>query len=167
MTTESIWKTHGYINEYIRFADQKAGALIGVSSAVLGAMVWADLPGKFKPPAGLFYQLLIAIAFIALFISFVLAWWAIYPGLLSLKSSAPETPDKPSPIFFEEIQGQTVESYVERTSLLSEEEWGNAAAKHCWQLSKVAHDKYYWIRLSARFWLVGTVLACIMILANR
>jgi hypothetical protein len=167
MTTESIWKTHSYINEYIRFADQKAGALIGVGSAVIGAMVWADLPGKLKPPSSLLNQLLIALAFILLFVSFAYAWGAIYPRLFSLKSTAPETPDEPSPIFFEEIQAQSMGLYIEKATQMSEEAWGKAAAKHCWQLSKVANKKYSCIVLSARLWLVGTLLACIMVLVNR
>jgi hypothetical protein len=41
---EFVWRTHGYINDYIRLADAKAGALFAIFGALIGVLVhqWAE-----------------------------------------------------------------------------------------------------------------------------
>jgi hypothetical protein len=42
-TLEFAWKIHGYANEYIRFADGKAGAVMAWSAAMIGALFTAKI----------------------------------------------------------------------------------------------------------------------------
>lgn len=37
-----LWKTHSYLNDYIRFADTKATVVLAMSTALIGAMVGRD-----------------------------------------------------------------------------------------------------------------------------
>jgi hypothetical protein len=41
LTTETLWRTYGAINEWIRFADAKAGAILTVNGVLGGALVTA------------------------------------------------------------------------------------------------------------------------------
>ena len=37
-----LWKTHSYMNDYIRFADTKAAVVIALSTALLGGLIAAE-----------------------------------------------------------------------------------------------------------------------------
>ena len=37
-----LWKTHSYMNDYIRFADTKAAIVIALSTALLGGLITAE-----------------------------------------------------------------------------------------------------------------------------
>lgn len=160
-----MWNTHSYINEYIRFADQKASMLIGVNSAVIGAMVWSELQ-KIQP--GLTFNFVtLLVTLLLLVVSFSLAWFAMYPRLLPLNKSKSEASSL-SPIFFEDIRLRKKDNYTNHVFGLSEIEWMHAIAQHCWELSdKVAHRKFFWIGISARLWLVASIMALILIVANH
>ena len=42
-TSDFLWEVHRYTNEYIRFADTKAGFIAGVSAALVGSLVASSL----------------------------------------------------------------------------------------------------------------------------
>ncbi len=166
-TIESNWNVHCYINEYIRFADQKASALVGVSTAVIGAMVWADLPKTLKANPFTLNGTFIAISFVVLFIAFGVACWAMYPRLVSLRSNKPKIESTNlSPIYFGHIQKRKIENYVIEVTALTDHDWIIAVAEHNWQLSNIAQFKYHYVGISARLWVLGSALALIMVFAN-
>jgi hypothetical protein len=163
---ESLWNVHNYINEYVRFADQKASALIGVNSAVVGAMVWAELH-KIKPAITANFIVML-ITFCLLIVSFTCAWWAIHPRLFpKFISNSKSNAASQSPIFFEHVRLRKRDEYTTYVCGMSEDAWANEIARHCWDLSEyVAHRKYYWIGVSARLWLYGTAIAMSLIVVN-
>jgi len=167
LKNESLWSVHSYINEYIRFADQKASALIGVNSAVIGGIVWADLH-KDKPAMTANF-IFVLITFFLLLASFTCDWWAIHPRLLpKLKRDLKPELSTLSPIFFEHVRLRKQDEYIHHVCKMSDDAWAIAVAQHCWELSEyIAHRKYYWIGVSARLWLCGTAIAAILVVGNQ
>src|SRR5438270_11216146 len=48
--TEFLWKVHSYINDYVKFADAKAGVVIVFDSGILGALYSAGFTRLFTSP---------------------------------------------------------------------------------------------------------------------
>jgi hypothetical protein len=64
--TDFIWKVHSYTNEYIRFADAKAGAVIAWCSALTAALFAAKAHYKFRGSSIDFFGFLALVAFLSL-----------------------------------------------------------------------------------------------------
>lgn len=83
---EFLWKVHGYTNDYIRFADTKAGLIAGTVLAVIGAIVAAHpFDSISETPIGQqHYRVWFAAAAVGILVtSFVSAILAIRPRLKS------------------------------------------------------------------------------------
>jgi len=141
--TELSERTLDHLNEYIKFADQKASILLSGQLAFLGLFAnllmqnWSGTPGHFKVLA----LLTVACALIAA----VLAGWVIYPQTSN---------DGKNLLFWETIVDKSEDEYNEKIHSLSDTDVLNELIEENHQLAEVASSKY--IRL--KYSLIATAL---------
>ncbi len=156
------WKTHEYINNYIRFADTKAALIIAWSSAILGTLYVgrlheAVMQSHFTFKGISWATTLATLAFPLLGVSFLAAAWSIIPRLPTKQLSGL--------VFWESI-------LVHASGDLYANELGrndtNQLTRHlCLQIhtvAAVARKKYLCITLSMWIALSGTILGILSIL---
>src|SRR4051794_35473694 len=74
-----IWKTHDYTNNYIRFADTKAGLIVVIISGLLAgllnakAYLWMS-PERFNPSGALFKETVLGGLALATFLALVVGF---------------------------------------------------------------------------------------------
>jgi hypothetical protein len=160
------WHVHGYTNEYVRFADTKAAAVLAISAGLIGGL-FAAKAHRFFMDANLVWHgaelresLLCggAVASFALLTAAILmAVWAIRPRLWNRQV--------PGYIFWESVLAHgSPEKY--RTSLLQASQPVLAAhvAEHVHALAKICHHKYLWANLSIWAAVAGGVIGGILAL---
>jgi hypothetical protein len=156
------WKTHEYINNYIRFADTKAAFVIAWSSAILGTLYVgrlheAALQSHFTLKDISWVTTLATLAFPILGTSFLIAAWSIIPRLSTRQLSGL--------IFWESIlihaNGELYANALGRND-------NNQLARHlCVQIhtvAAVARKKYFCVAVSMWMAFFGTGLGILAIL---
>jgi hypothetical protein len=156
------WKTHEYINNYVRFADQKAVFVVAWCSAIIGALYATHLHGavfhSHLSVMDISWSTTCAGAALTLMgVSFLSAAWAVIPRL--------PTKQRAGLVFWESI-------LVHPNGELFANDLGqcdqNALARHlCVQvhtLAEVARKKYRWLTLSMWLAFVGTTFGTLAIL---
>ncbi len=138
---EYLWKAHSYTNDYIRFADAKAGFCVGIASAILWALFAAkchDLfitfaPLQWTPLAWLSFG-----SFLSLVSSIVFAIIAVRPRLW--------THSPKGFIFWQSVvEYDGPDDFTEAFKALGPEDLGVHLAHHLYSLAKVAASKYTWV----------------------
>jgi hypothetical protein len=141
-----VWRTHAYINDYIRLADAKAGALFAVFGALVGVLVrqWAE--GNES-----------------------LTWWRMALFAAALASNAvvliaallvvtPRTKKgEQGYVFWEHIRARSAAQYIEAVRELDDEGLYRAVASHTYEIAGVAYRKYRILKLA--FWVSFPALA--------
>lgn len=155
-----LWKIHGYTNDYIRFADTKAGFAAGAVSVVMGALV-ASHPFDSvwgTPFTHLNYRVWFsALAMVILVFSFICALLAIKPRL---KSTMPK-----GLIFWASvIEHGSDRAYAGECKKLSTEDMELNVSRHVYTLATISTRKYFWTNLSILTGSVGGLLAASVIL---
>lgn len=158
-----LWKIHGYTNDYIRFADTKAGFAAGVVLAVMGALVAShtfDSLGRI-PFAQLHYRVWLGVLGLATLISsFIFAVLAIKPRLKS------ET--HKGFIFWESVREYGSDfSYAGACKKLSTDEMEFNVSRHIFALAGIAKRKYFWTNLSILTGSVGGLIAGAVVLMGH
>jgi len=147
--SESLWRGLQSLNEWIKFADAKAGAVLASDGVLIAvATQWSDEPGP----------LLLAALGLAV-LSGLLAIWAVVPRLSLVKPS--------SPFYFDHIvrECRTSEAYREWILPIAHDPAAleTSLADHIWAMSRVAKVKYKWVRLAT--WFLGLASCVIIIVA--
>ncbi|BCM90134.1 hypothetical protein IAD21_01985 [Abditibacteriota bacterium] len=156
--TEHLWKTYEAINEWIRFADAKAGALLTINGVLIGAAISKiDNKQKFHPDQ-LFYWIALVLAVVCgayLVASAKDSLLCIKPILKDKPGAFP--PPKPSTIYFEHIaQNPTLNDFhkavlaVKGDKLAFEE-----IAAQVYAVSEVARQKHLHISSSVESLKIG------------
>jgi Family of unknown function (DUF5706) len=150
-----LWKVHGYTNDYIKFADTKAGFAAGVAVAVMGALaashpfdsIWGT------PFTRLPYRVWFsAVALAILAFSFISALIAIRPRL---KSHVPK-----GFIFWESVVAHESDIiFAGECKKLSADEMELNVSRHIYALAAICTRKYFWTNLSIWAGAVGGLLA--------
>lgn len=156
------WKTHEYINNYIRFADTKAAFVIAWTSAIFGTFYVGHLheaviQSHFTLKNISWTITLASLALPLLSASFLAAAWSIIPRLPTRQLSGL--------VFWESIlvhaSGDLYANALGRNDT-------NQLTRHlCVQIhtvAAVARKKYRWITLSMWMAFTGTVLGILSIL---
>jgi hypothetical protein len=156
------WKTHEYINNYIRFADTKAAFVVAWSSAIIGTLYVGHLheavmQSRFTLNDISFTTTLAALALPLLSASFLGAAWSIIPRL--------PTKQRSGLVFWESIlvhaSGDLYANALGRND-------GNQLARHlCVQIhtiAAVARKKYFCVTVSMWLAFFGTILGILAIL---
>ena len=154
--TENLWKTYEAINQFIRFADTKATAILAVNGVIAGfyfsnigtiQTILEQKPIAFMP---------LAVAMASVVISVVFSAYCIIPRLKMNKSNCL--------IFFYDIAKNypTASDYEKAIKEeISDEKIDKYLADQIWANSKIAVKKYNAVDLSIVFFVV-TVIASIV-----
>jgi hypothetical protein len=164
---EFLWKVHAYINEYIRFADIKAGFCLGIASALIGTLFKSGshelfIRAAMSQGAGIWSAPAIlssgAFAFLAASIGAAIA--VVLPRLWinSLKGF----------VFWRAIsEFDTAQGFAYQFASQSEDELNLHLALHLYSLAKICRRKYIWVSVAILTALAGGVLAVVVLLLKR
>lgn len=156
---ETMWKNYNTINEWIRFSDTKAGAIIA-ANGVIATIVFsklAEAKGFFESTT--IFLILLIIGILASFFSIILSLVCLTPTLKIGKT-------KSSLIFFANIAEKFTSSndYEKATlnALKNDEQAFSQISQQVWANSKVAWKKYkivtwatYFLELTILIGIIG------------
>jgi len=156
------WNVHEYINEYIRFADAKAGAVIAFASALIAALYAAGLHKQVltKPlsESGWFGVLAVA-AFLLLGTGVLLAGYAIRPRLINRQSQGF--------VFWGSILGYGTSTDLWRAfQNQAEEHLTEHLVHHLHTLAHVCDRKYFWVGVSMWCTFVGGLVGTLVLIVR-
>jgi len=135
--TDFSTQTLSHLNEYIKFADQKASVLLTGQLAFLGLFVnflnknWAGAGIEFKIPA--------AVTIAATLLAGVFAGWVIYPQT---------RPSGEAFLFWENINAKSLNDYESEVKDLDEDAMLRELIEENHLLAKVASNKYWRLKIS-------------------
>lgn len=144
--TDFSTQTLSHLNEYIKFADQKASILLTGQLAFLGLFV--NLLNQIWPGPGIEFRILSALTIGATLVSGVFAGWVIYPQT---------DPSGENLLFWENIKSKSRDDYESKIKNLDEESTLEELIEENHLLAEVASNKYWRLKL-ALISTAGTVL---------
>lgn len=154
MKRDFAWHTHEYINEYIRFADGKAGFVFTWASAFMGGLYSTGFHSGINCSAIGALRLL---GILLLLVGIVCGFLAIIPNLTRTKSSGF--------VFWQRILAHgSAEKYAIQFKASDIESLETELATHLYELSSVAEKKYRRIAMSIWCTLAGSLLSTVLVL---
>jgi hypothetical protein len=171
--TEFAWKVHAYTNEYIRFADTKAGAVIAWCGGLMGVLFAANAHHHFMKAgwAGTWaatdcwvtsLAAASVLAFILLTLGAVAAFWCVKPRLWSTERS--RTHDRGF-IYWEAVRAYgDASAFTEALGLQDTIALTQRTSEHVFVLGGIAKTKFLWV--DRAIWLAfgGSLFAAIVAL---
>jgi hypothetical protein len=157
---EFLWKVHEYTNEYIRFADAKAGAVAVFCGALLGVLYSNELHKPlFTAPLGA-WQLRDAVAAAA----FVLLALGALAAAFSIRPRLPN-PQPKGFIFWESVRAHPDGvSFANAAASESMDALGRHLAVHLHTIAGIASTKYWWGQVSILVTIAGAFCAAAALL---
>lgn len=138
---------HEYVNEYIRFADTKAGFIFGLISASVGFLYSKAVMDTWTKSCIFNWTFSDYIAFVGsmtLFVAGFASFWVVKPRLRPRKNGGL--------IFWETVASRVdANGYVGEVTSLTGGNMISEIVDHTYQLSKVAQFKYRWLNISILF----------------
>jgi hypothetical protein len=157
---EFLWKTHSYINEYIRFSDTKAGFVITLSGALLGALFSTkahELFIKSEVSRWSWLSWCSCASFLTSAMAVLLGIVAIRPRLWSHTDHAF--------IYWGGIAKHTsMEAFTREYKQLPDDCLLEHLVHHVFELSTVCARKYFWVSASILAGGLGGLLAAVVVL---
>jgi hypothetical protein len=166
---------HSYTNEYIRFADTKAAAVIAWCATMIGVLYSTKahlrfMDSAYKPTDVVcspdFVRYVSMIAFMLLAAAIVLAFWCLKPRLWSVRG---EKVHPPRFIYWEQVLAHQ-DSEKGFKDAFGEQSYSSLAdhcASHLQVLAGIAKVKYKWVNWSIRVGAIGTALGGIALLFSK
>jgi hypothetical protein len=164
------WKVHEYTTEHIRFADQKAGAVIAWSGGLIGVMLAAKAHHRFMragdsfpaDPGVVALAIFSLLAFLALGTAASCAFWCVKPRLWSREDGRTHSAGV---IYWEQVRvypdpGRFAAALTAQTSPART----GHLAEHIYVLAGIVRRKYAWVDRSIWVAFVGSALAAIVTL---
>jgi len=162
-TSDFLWEVHRYTNEYIRFADTKAGFIAGVSAALVGSLVASSLfDSCFRSSLCQWSKLQWAgiIGLLMLSVSLALSIAAIRPRLWNSTSVGF--------IFWGSIAGHgSAREFTKEVERLTAKGMNTAISDHLFVLAGIAKRKYAYVDYALYVGAAGGVLTCIVIFVQH
>ena len=159
-TAEFTWKTHDYVNAYIRFADTKAGVVIVFCSGLMAALYAAKVHIAILNTAPGVWG---SIQVIGCFAWVVLVFAAVCAALVVLPRLTSQQPQ--GFIFWQSILAfKSADGFCQAYGARREAQLAEHLARHLYDLASVADRKYFWVGLSVWSALGGSILAATAIL---
>jgi hypothetical protein len=138
---EFLWKVHSYTNEYIRFADAKAGFVVGFASAVLWALFAGRCHEMFIVVAPRQWNALAWLSlasYLLLLASILASITAVRPRLWAGSSKGL--------IFWKSVTRYgDMDAYTNAVLAVSPDELPTHLANHVYALARVSGRKYAWV----------------------
>jgi|AntDeeMinimDraft_5_1070356.scaffolds.fasta_scaffold05657_5 hypothetical protein len=135
--TDFSTQTLSHLNEYIKFADQKASVLLTGQLAFLGLFVNV-LDGNWGG-AGIEFKILAAVTIGATLLAGVFAGWVIYPQT---------EPSGEALLFWENINAESLDEYESEIKGLDEDAVLGELIEENHLLAEVASNKYWRLKIS-------------------
>ena len=152
---EFLWNVHKYTNEYIRFADTKAGFTAGAVTALIGGLVASSILDsclRMSVCRWSILQWLCVLGVLLLSISLALCIGAIRPRLWN------NTPA--GYIFWGSIVGHgSAHQFTDKVHNLTETDRSRMVSEHLFTLASIAKRKYEYVDLAIIVGVAGGVLA--------
>jgi len=156
---EFLWKTHSYVNEYIRFSDTKVGFAITLSGALLGLLSSTKAHELFVEPdirTSSWLSWCSLASFLLLAVAVLLGVWAIRPRLWGRQDRAF--------IYWGGVSKfQNHEAFSSEFQQLSGDDLVAHLAHHVFELSVVCASKYFWVSASILVGVLGGILAALVV----
>lgn len=149
---------HTYVNDYIKFADQKAAFIVALCSGMLGLLYKSAAQAHFLKPLSQwqFIDLMTFLGFAILSISIILSFLVIKPQ---------KKPKKNSGLLFwgtvSEID--SANDYLKQVLKLSNQGIADELLDHNYRLSKVCSDKYWFLDWAVITCAIGVILSIIVL----
>lgn len=158
---EYAWNTHSYINEYIRFADAKAAAVILFCSGLLAGLFTAGVHHLFVHSVPLNWGIWGMLAFASFFLLAVgvaAAGWATLPRLWSAQI-------QPGYIFWGRILAHGEPNiFTQAMRSKSRGELFDQVSGHLFDLSNVCRSKYLCVKVSLWSASLGALISAFVVL---
>ena len=138
-TIETLWKTYSIINEWIRFSDTKAGAILAANGVIASIVLSKLANGKNLLDVHPIFPILLIIGIITTFISIILCIICLSPTL--------KVGDKTNSVIFFANIAERFETHcdyekIAQDVLADEKQAATQIAQQVWANSKVAWKKY-------------------------
>lgn len=156
---EFLWRVHNYTNEYIRFADTKAVAIIAWAGALIGAMFSKNaqlhfLDGKLWSSSTSLVAWATLLAYVLLAAAFGVAVFVLTPRL----TRGDNSPQPNELIYWESIrQFKSAGDYLDAVTNAGDEV--RCVGSHLYVLAGISRRKYRLLLASIPLAGVGTLLA--------
>jgi hypothetical protein len=158
-----LWQVHSYVNEYIRFADAKAGVAVTAGFALIAGFYSADLQVGFAGKAVCDWTFDGWLAFLA-FLGLVLATIA---GAIAVRPRLWNTAQE-GLIFWESVRMHgSGQAYFDAVSACDTQAMGRQISEHIFSLAKVASSKYLWASASIVLVGIGGVLGILLLMFRK
>jgi hypothetical protein len=162
-TSDFLWEVHRYTNEYIRFADTKAGFIAGVSAALVGSLVASSLfDSCFRMSFNQWskMQWTGVLGMLLLSVSLALSIAAIRPRLWN--------PTSVGFIFWGSIAGHgSARRFTHAVHRLTEQEKNTAISDHLFVLAGIAKRKYAYVDYALYAGVAGGALTCVVLFVQH
>jgi hypothetical protein len=144
-----LWNVHSYLNEYVRFADAKAGLVVAWTSTLVGVLVAA----KFQDGFGRSLLGVVGLVrFVCLLGGFASAFLAVAPRL--------GTTQPTGFVFWKSILAhKTREQFLARLTEQSPKNLEQHVAGHLYDLAETCKSKFAWVNRSIVLAFVGSILS--------
>jgi hypothetical protein len=157
-----LWNLHKYTNDYVRFADTKAAAILGFCSGLMGVLYLAKNPKRLLSMAPVSWSLgdwaLIA-AFILLTVALVCVGMAIVPRLEGRQSRGF--------IYWDSaLEHGAADTYWQRLTQHSSRQLNEHLAHHVYSVAAISSAKYRWASRAIRVAMVGASFAAVVLIAT-
>lgn len=149
----------GYVSRYIELADTKAAWTFAIASGLL-AYIFNDetLRAVLRTPQWDGEFLFLAATAVLLAISAALSFIVIAPRLGTSGESV---------VFFGAVASRTsADVYVKDIASKSESDLTDVRIRHCYDLSKICHRKYGWLKASIWFGIPALVVFLMLLLVS-
>jgi uncharacterized membrane protein YeaQ/YmgE (transglycosylase-associated protein family) len=155
-----LWKIHGYTNDYIRFADSKAGVVSAIIIALIGGVIASRSFDSLAQVSLEHWPIRVwwgAVALVVLLLSFACTILAIRPRLHS-------TVPKGFIFWTSVIEHGSDLNYAEECRKLTAHEMELNVSRHIFALAVICKRKYFWTNLAIIMGVVGGLMAGSLIL---
>lgn len=180
---EFLWKIHAYTNDYIRFADQKAGVVLAVQSGLLAALYAAKAQqylaisrlSASPTSAETVLGVCAAAAFAGLLFGIAFACAAISPRLFidfrpslvaKLHAQLVDNAMKGSIFWKQILHYKNKEDFKDAIVLLDDNGRVKEVAHHVFVLAGISNAKFEWIVLSVGAGVFGSIFGVTVLLAG-
>lgn len=144
--TDFANQTLSHLNEYIKFADQKASVLLTGHLAFLGLFV--NFLNENGSGAGIEFKVLAAVTIVGTLLAGMFAGWVIYPQT---------EPSGEALLFWENINAKSLDNYESDIKGLDEDAVVSELIEENHLLAEIASNKYWRLKVSL-ISTAGTVL---------
>lgn len=161
MSTEFLWNVHGYVNEYIRFADTKATIALAIAGSIAStvlAKVHDGLGGGMGAWGLLQWSAVLSMMLLGL--SALTAAWVVVP-------TRGENQRKGFLYWVRIRKHESPESYATAAEALPDAQQSKEIAEHIYVLAGIASDKYLWLNISMWLGLPGAIIGALTLALLR